>query len=392
MAATNTYTYRVIATGTLDSAPSNEVVVIIANPVADAYVRSGTSAGTNFGTATTVDVKSTTDANTKRNGFLRFSLAGVAATVLSAKLRLYGNAVTSAKATNVHSVADITWSETAITWNYPTTNAGGPAMSAMPLQRPRPWAITAAYVEWDVTGYIQDQKTAGAIGDHPGGEVGRHHRRRARRSSTRRRTRPTNRCWSSLLGRSRPLPHGSTINLALAAVFAAGASACFGCGSGGPDPGGAFDAGGSAETPAADADPGSPQRPPQGQAAIETWLAEGSFLGWTCEDQIYAARLGGNHGRHRICSNDLLLASTAGPYPVGAASVKLLYSGTSGEQPNGFAVGLKVLEGEGTATWYWYERRGPSSAATPLADGVGLPQCAVCHGTAVRDQVFIRAR
>jgi hypothetical protein len=160
----NSYTYRVIATGSPDSAPSNEVVVIIANPGADAYVRSGTSAGTNFGTATVLDVKHTNTTTTKRNAFLRFSLAGVAATVTSAKLRLFGNAVTSAKATAVHSVADITWIESGtggITWNYPTTDAGGPAMSASPLAT-QTVATTAAYVEWDVTAYVQQQRTAGA--------------------------------------------------------------------------------------------------------------------------------------------------------------------------------------------------------------------------------------
>jgi fibronectin type 3 domain-containing protein len=157
----NTYTYRVIATGTPNSAPSNEVVVTIGNPVADAYVRSGTSAGTNFGTATVVDVKHTNTTTTRRNGFLRFSLAGVQATVTSAKLRLYGNAVTSAKATNVHSVADITWGETTITWNTPTTDAGGPTMSVSPLST-QTVGLTAAYVEWDVTAYVQARKTAGA--------------------------------------------------------------------------------------------------------------------------------------------------------------------------------------------------------------------------------------
>ncbi|HXU83090.1 MAG TPA: hypothetical protein VN914_16960, partial [Polyangia bacterium] len=110
--------------------------------------------------------------------------------------------------------------------------------------------------------------------------------------------------------------------------------------------------GGSAPPPApppvdaaADADPGTPQRPPIGQAALEAWLAEGHHLGWTCEAGISAPRLTGNHGRHRVCSNQALLASTAGPYPVGAASVKLLY--TTADAPNGFAVGVKVEEGEG---------------------------------------------
>jgi len=159
--AVGTYTYRVIATGSADSAPSNEAVVIIINPVADTYVRSGSYVDTNFGTATVVDVKHTNTTTTKRNGFFRFSLAGVAANVTSARLRLYGNAATTAKATAVHSVADITWGETAITWNTPTANAGGPAMSATPLAT-QTVATTAAYVEWDVTSYVQQQKTAGA--------------------------------------------------------------------------------------------------------------------------------------------------------------------------------------------------------------------------------------
>ena len=187
------------------------------------------------------------------------------------------------------------------------------------------------------------------------------------------------------------MPRKTNHRLTLAAVLAASASGLFGCGSGGSDPGETSDAGGPDTIEPADADRGTPQRPPQGQATLEAWLAGAPHRLWACEDQISPPRLGGLHGRHRICSNELLLNSTAGPYPVGAASVKELFSGT-GDQPNGFAVGVKVLEGEGTATWYWYERRGTSPTATPLADGVGVPQCAVCHGTAARDQVFVRAR
>jgi hypothetical protein len=159
--APNTYTYRVIATGSPDSGPSNEVVAIISNPAADAYVRSGTSAGTNFGTAGTVEVKHTNTTTTRRNGLFRFNMAGVQTNVLSAKLRIYGNAVTTAKLTSVHSVADITWSETGITWNYPTTDAGGPAMSGSPLQS-QTVGLTAGYTEFDVTAYVLAQKAAGA--------------------------------------------------------------------------------------------------------------------------------------------------------------------------------------------------------------------------------------
>ena len=136
-------------------------------------------------------------------------------------------------------------------------------------------------------------------------------------------------------------------------------------------------------------EPPSPQRPPRGgQAAMEEWLAAGWFRSWRCEPDISPPRLTGNHGRHRICSNDLLLASAEGPYPVGAASVKELFNG---QDPNGFAVGLKVEAGLGPHTWSWYERRGPSPTAKPLAQGVGVPDCAVCHGMAGRDNVFFRA-
>ena len=142
---------------------------------------------------------------------------------------------------------------------------------------------------------------------------------------------------------------------------------------------------------AADADPGTPQRPPVGQAALEAWLAQAFHQAWTCEDRIFPPRLNGTHGLHKICSNQALLASTStsGPYPVGAASVKQLF--TAGNQPNGFAVGVKIEEGEGPNTWYWYERRGTSPTARPLAEGINVPDCAVCHGMAPRDYVYIRA-
>lgn len=161
--AANTYSYRVIATGAVASPASNEAVVIIGRtPVADAYVRSGSSASTNFGAALVLDVKTNPVDSTNRNAFLRFSLTGVSGTVTSAKLRLFGNAATSAKPVSVHAVADVTWSESGITWNYPSTGAGGPAVSA-PLTPSNPTVgLTPGWIEWDVTSYIQQQKAAGA--------------------------------------------------------------------------------------------------------------------------------------------------------------------------------------------------------------------------------------
>ena len=147
-----------------------------------------------------------------------------------------------------------------------------------------------------------------------------------------------------------------------------------------PDPG-----------PDAAAVAGDPELPPQGQAALEAWLKAGFYKGWTCEDGIRDKRLNGAHGRHRICSNQLLMDSLDGPYPTGAASVKEMYEADG--RPNGFAVGLKVTGGLEETSWYWYERTGTSPTSRPVAEGVGTKLCGPdCHNKAPRDHVFIRAR
>jgi hypothetical protein len=160
------------------------------------------------------------------------------------------------------------------------------------------------------------------------------------------------------------------------------AAACNGSGSASvPDAGGA-------DLP--DAPPADPQLPPQGQAALEAWLKTGLYKAWTCEVGIHDKRLNGAHGRHRICSNRLLMESLDGPYPVGAASVKEMYE--ADDRPNGFAVGVKVTTGLAETSWYWYERTGTSPTSRPVAEGVGAKLCGPdCHGAAPRDHVFIRA-
>ncbi|HXU80317.1 MAG TPA: hypothetical protein VN914_02900 [Polyangia bacterium] len=142
--------------------------------------------------------------------------------------------------------------------------------------------------------------------------------------------------------------------------------------------------------PAADAASLDPQLPPQGHAALEAWLAAGLYRSWTCEAAISNKRLNGAHGRHRICSNRLLVDSLDGPYPVGAASVKEMYA--SDDRPNGYAVGVKVAAGLGEESWYWYERTGTSPTSSPVADGVAVKICGMeCHAKATRDHVYIRA-
>jgi hypothetical protein len=139
-------------------------------------------------------------------------------------------------------------------------------------------------------------------------------------------------------------------------------------------------------------DGGSSQPPPQGQLAVEAWLASGSYLQppWRCESGIMAPRLNGAHGRNRTCTNDILLGADSVPYPVGSASVKEMFDAQS--RPNGFAVSLKVAPGSGNDSWYWYERPGSSPTSRPVADGVAVDLCGgACHADAPRDNVFFRA-
>jgi hypothetical protein len=125
------------------------------SPEADAYVRDGTSAGSNFGTATTLQVKLQTAGN-NRIAYLRFPLASVGSTVGSARLRLFGNRASSSPVTDsAFAVASNSWGETTITFN------NRPALGA---RQGSGIAVdtTARYHEWDVTAFVRAQKTAGA--------------------------------------------------------------------------------------------------------------------------------------------------------------------------------------------------------------------------------------
>lgn len=126
---------------------------------------------------------------------------------------------------------------------------------------------------------------------------------------------------------------------------------------------------------------GDPQLPPQGHVAIKAWLAAGHYKAWACEDAPHPARPPGAHGTNRICSNAVLSASASGSYPVGAASVKELFQNGN---VTGYAVGLKITEGNAAGSWYWYEAYGDGV----IADGTNKGICVNCHAGAPRDYVF----
>jgi PKD repeat protein len=107
------------------SAPSGGTLTF--TPIADAHVKS-TSTGTNYGTATTLQVRQGDASNTTTYvSYLKFTVSGVnGAAVTDAKLRLY---VTDASPDggSVFRVGD-TWTETGLTWTnrpaLPATSVG----------------------------------------------------------------------------------------------------------------------------------------------------------------------------------------------------------------------------------------------------------------------------
>ena len=136
-------------------------------PVADAYVRGGTFASTNFGTDGTLVVKqSPTDASNTRQTYLRFDLSAVNS-ISSAKLRLFGGLTngTGAVTVAVTAVPSTTWVEgNGGTDNNPAgeiRDANKPAASGAALATRSVTSTAAGWYEWDLTAFLQAQKAAG---------------------------------------------------------------------------------------------------------------------------------------------------------------------------------------------------------------------------------------
>ncbi|HEV2764959.1 MAG TPA: carboxypeptidase regulatory-like domain-containing protein, partial [Pyrinomonadaceae bacterium] len=123
-------------------------------PLADAYVRGGTSAGINYGTATTLVSRLASSASNTYESYLTFDV-GQQCTVSNVKLRLYGRLSSGSNlAVSVYSVADTAWTETGIKWsNKP------PAGSL--LRTTTIVNSTAAFYEWDITNYVRGEINAG---------------------------------------------------------------------------------------------------------------------------------------------------------------------------------------------------------------------------------------
>lgn len=123
---------------------------------ADAFVRDGSYASTNYGSSTPLTVKASATAGTNRHGYVRFATSSVTGTVVSAKLRLFGNFGTDpapGALVRCLSVASNSWTETGLTWN--NKPAGGSVLATTDVGK------TFQYWEWDVTAFVTAQRAAG---------------------------------------------------------------------------------------------------------------------------------------------------------------------------------------------------------------------------------------
>jgi len=154
------YYYTVSATnagGESDDAPDISATPGLTSfviPIADSYVRSGTYAGTNYGTDSTILTKKSTG-SANRITYVRFSLSGVPSSSGSIMLRLYGrNNGSGYNATDtVYAVSDTNWTETGITYN--NKPATGATLGSAPI------TSVSQYYSFNVTGYVKSLLAAG---------------------------------------------------------------------------------------------------------------------------------------------------------------------------------------------------------------------------------------
>lgn len=123
----------------------------------------------------------------------------------------------------------------------------------------------------------------------------------------------------------------------------------------------------------------TPAGVPTNAAELFPWLQAKNYASYPAEPAIHNSA-GPHGGNVRTFVNDALHESIkAGntQHPVGAASVKELYSG---DTLRGWAVEVKVSDTQNNGSdWYWYEIFSITDNSNPVADGNGVGLCANCH-------------
>jgi hypothetical protein len=102
----------------LQVAPDVAASTVVLTPTADATVRAGTYAGSNFGAVDTLTLKSDSSADFIRQAYLRWDLTGITQTVYQARVSLTPvNVGTNGIEQGVAVATSSNWGETSITWN-----------------------------------------------------------------------------------------------------------------------------------------------------------------------------------------------------------------------------------------------------------------------------------
>ncbi|MGG1516609.1 DNRLRE domain-containing protein [Paenibacillus oryzisoli] len=122
------------------------------NPIADAYVRDGSYASTNFGTASTLIVKSDASGYA-RKAYAKFNystFSGSSASSAKVRLNVSSANADATRTIKVYGTTDESWTETGITWN--NAPAGTTYIGSINVSN-----AAGQWYELDVTSYINSQ-------------------------------------------------------------------------------------------------------------------------------------------------------------------------------------------------------------------------------------------
>ncbi len=125
-----------------------------------------------------------------------------------------------------------------------------------------------------------------------------------------------------------------------------------------------------------DSDGPAVQDVPTRPSELRQYLADQLYLGFAAESESHRS-VGAHVSPVRVFINDELADSLdkGNPqHPAGAAAIKELW-GDNEDVPKGWAVMVKLADGEGGDSWYWYEQL----AGEVLYEGAGRPVCVDCH-------------
>ena len=141
------------------SATSSMVNVTVINnllPAADAHVRDGSYADSNFGVNPILEEENASATGNNRDAYLKFDLSNISTNISSATLNVFAGSSNgpSSSEFDLYPVADASWGELTITWN--NKPALGIRLATTNVSRG-----SSQWYQFDVTSYVKSQQAAG---------------------------------------------------------------------------------------------------------------------------------------------------------------------------------------------------------------------------------------